>query len=271
MNLKGKHKAIITAGIVILIVVLFFTFCVRIKHIRPGYVGVQSDIGGVLNDSTSYNIHIVKGYVIYLPLLSEVYTYPTTINNVTIDSFKAFSKEGTEFLVSPVISYQVDDNRADVLYQNYKKSLNALNSTDIKLEVQKAYNDIFSGYTNDSLLNNRHTVDSLISNRLAVQLNKMGLLFNKINSNIEIPQSLKDILELRARSVQNVLVRKEQVNETDFIRQIDSLRYSALTNLAVQKMFIDKWDGKLGSNDIPMIYKEITKDLKTDKKTSEKD
>ncbi|MFV0467873.1 MAG: SPFH domain-containing protein [Dysgonomonas sp.] len=275
MALKRKYKLLIFIALLIILIILFFTFFIRIKQISSGYVGVKSDVGGFLNDSASYQIQIVNGYVIYMPALTEVYEYPTSARNVAYETFNVLSKDGTQFGITPILAYQVNTKKVNLLYRNYRKPLDVIESIDLKNIVHNAYLTTISTFTSDSLLDNRKQVDSIINVQLNAQLDKMGLTYSRITTTLSMPDALKEIVELRARSVQNALVMESQIRETEFISKIDSIRYSALTHLAIQKMFIDKWDGKLaGSAEVPIMYRDINTNRSSDinsKKDTKKD
>ena len=101
-------------------------------------------------------------------------------------------------------------------------------------------------------------------------MGEIGLILKNTNSNLQIPQKIKDIIALRSQALQNAILAEDKIKQAEAEAQIalleartksreDSLKNSAITSLAIQKMFIEKWDGKLPVyGDTPKIYKNIT-------------
>lgn len=269
MVFKKKYKALIILVLVIAIIILFYTFFIQIHRVGPGFVGVKASISNPVDNSSDYDVEQVKGYVCFMPLLTELVIYPTSIQIANYDSLRIIAKDGVQFYIKPTVSYQLDDKKAGVFYKTCRKSLGEANNAYIKEIIAFAYLSEANNFASDSLINNKQLFETSVSATLTKKMDEIGLVLKNASSNLEIPQQIKDIINLRGQAIQNAILAEDkikqieaesriQVLKADAVRRQDSLINSALTSHAIQKMFIEKWDGKLPVyGDTPKVYKSI--------------
>lgn len=265
-----KWKFLLVFLLILVIGGVFSKFFMQIKHVQSGYIGIKSSIGNLLDNTANYDLKIIKGYTIFMPLYSEITVYPTTIQTASYDSIKINALDGTEFVVKPRISYQLDESKVDLLYKNNKQSLSDINNNYLKEIVAHSYAKASGSFSSDSLVSNKNNFEALVNSILSSKMSEIGLILKNTNSNLQIPQNIKDIIVLRSQTLQNAILAEDKKKQAEAEAQIqlleastkskeDSLKNSALTSLALQKMFIEKWDGKLPVyGDTPKIYKNIT-------------
>lgn len=265
-----KWKFLLVLFLILVIGGVFSKFFMQIKHIQSGYIGVQSSIGNPLDNTVDYNSKVVKGYVVFMPMYTEITIYPTTIQTVAYDSIRINALDGTEFIVKPRISYQVDESKVELLYKSDKQSLSEINNNYLKEIVAHSYAQAAGVFSSDSLVSNKNSFETQVSNILSSKMGEIELILKNTNSNLQIPQKIKDIIALRSQALQNAILAEDKIKQAEAEAQIalleartksreDSLKNSAITSLAIQKMFIEKWDGKLPVyGDTPKIYKNIT-------------
>ncbi|MGE3825356.1 MAG: SPFH domain-containing protein, partial [Bacteroidia bacterium] len=98
-------KRIIGAFILLAVIAISFASCTRID---AGHVGIKVNLYGTgkgVQDVTE-----VTGWVIYNPITTAIYEFPTFIQHKEYsgeNSFVVNSKDGSEFKVSPIINYNV--------------------------------------------------------------------------------------------------------------------------------------------------------------------
>lgn len=263
MPLKRKYKVLLTILGVIALTALFYTFFIQIKKVSPGHIGVKATKVSLINNGDGYNVSTIKGYVVFMPLLTELTIYPTTIQTkIYADSTKILSSDGNQFIVRPSISYQIEEGRVVEFYKSVKNNIDDFNNNYLKELINSSYSTVINGYTTDSLVQNIEKIETKVFDILAEKLQTLGLQLKTVNSNIEIPKEIEQKLAQRAITIQNALLAKERMYEVfakaNLQRLEDSLRYSVLSPLIIQKLFIDKWDGKMSSqNGILKAYKEI--------------
>ncbi|MEN9919291.1 MAG: hypothetical protein RL662_1727 [Bacteroidota bacterium] len=240
----------------------FFYFCVRVKNIKSGYIGVKADVTNPVDNTSDYVVQEVNGYVVYMPFLSDLKVYPTTVQTVGYDAMSINANDGMSFVVKPRISFQLDEKNASRFYKSYKESIEQIGTSHLKEIVASAYALAAASFDSDSLARNIPTYDTDVSKILAVRMLEKGLILQNANANLEIPAKIKEIVDLKNMAIKNTILAQEQIRESyakaNIKRVEDSLINSALTSLAIQKMFIEKWDGRLSPNtESPKVYKDI--------------
>lgn len=253
MAMKKKYKIIILILAIFVILGLFYTFFIQIRHVNAGEIGVKSSL-------SENNVHSVKGYVVFMPLYTDLAIYPTTIQVISYDSIPISSKDGIRFHVKPSISYQLNESKVTDLYKMSRSPFSTLNNGYLKDLVAAIYSSTANIFDADSLATNERIFNKLAYESLAVKMEQIGLTLMNTVSNLEYPESIKSAIAIRMKTLQEALIAENKLRYADALRKEDSLRFSALTPLAIQKMFIDKWDGKMPpytTNGISRIYDSI--------------
>jgi len=264
MALKKKYKVLITILVLLVLGILFYKFFIQIRHVKAGEIGIKASPGSPVDNSADYDIEAIRGYVVFMPLYTDFVVYPTTIQVVSYDSMQVSSKDGIEFQVKPNVSFQLDESKATQFYKVTRSSLEEVSKGYLKEIVASSYVSAANSFTADSLATNERQFDATVNIILAEKMNEFGLILKNTVSNLEYPESIKAAIALRVKTLQDALIAEHRLREVDAIRREDSLRYSALTHLAIQKLFIDKWDGKLtsGGGEVSRIYDSISKNAK---------
>lgn len=261
---------LIVIVVLLALAVLFYTYFVQVRHVKAGEIGIKASVGNPIDNGEDFDIQAVKGYVFFMPIYTDFTTYPTTMQIVPYDSMRIVAKDGVQFYVKPSISYQLDEKKVVQYYRAFRKPLNEINQTYLKELVSTSYATAANGFGSDSLVNNQKQFETALNTILSARMSEIGLDLKNVVSNLQVPQQLKDIIALRGEALQNAILAEDkrkqaeaealiQVVNADAARQGDSLKNAALTPLSIQKMFIDKWDGKLPVyGETPKIYKNIT-------------
>lgn len=254
--------------ILIAAVVAVFYFFVRVYHVDSGYIGVKSSINNPINETNAYQVSTVNGYVVYVPLLTNLKIYPTSVLSYDLGEVKVHSQDGVEFLASPKVSLQLDATRAGEYSKNFKEDVD--NNPYLKEAIISSFVTATSLYSTDSLIHNKAAYEKELTNILSIKLkNEYFVLLKNVNTNLQYPHEVKDKIELKAKVEQDVLVAETQAKlayiEANTKRTKDSLEYSTLSRFSIQKLFIDKWDGRLAPNpEQPIMYRDINKDTNND-------
>lgn len=260
MALKKKYKFLITLLLIIAVGVLFYTFFVQIRHVKAGEIGVKASLGSPIDNGVDYDIRTVKGYIVFMPLYTDFVTYPTTIQVTTYDDIAISTQDGMQFHLKPSISYQVNEAKAIQLYKS-NRSLSVLNNGYLKEIVTASYAAVANSFSADSLVMNKQQFETLVNTTLVIKMNDIGLELKNITSNMKYPEIIENAISLRAQALQDALVTESKLREIEAQSREDSIRFSVLTPLAIQKMYIEKWDGKMPAygGEIYRIHDSISK------------
>jgi regulator of protease activity HflC (stomatin/prohibitin superfamily) len=185
--------------------------------------------------------------------------------------FKVNAKDGSEFIVDPTLSYYVQSKSVPQMFRQYRKDLPELEDGYIKNVIFDCYRIIANNYPSDSLMSNRQNFENEVQSRLSKVLIKEGFVFQQLTSNMEPPQSLKDAIDAKNKTVQEAMQAENKVRQAEADakvkkvsaeadKYVNDLKASALTPLIIQQMFIDKWDGKLPVyGQTPALLQQITR------------
>lgn len=269
---KTWWKWLISIVLLIAIVFSIFYFFVRVYHVNPGYIGVKSSINNPADNSSAYETTMVNGYVVYIPLMTNLKVYPTSEFSYNVPKTTIYSKDGVGLDFTPKVSLQLDQAKADKYYLSFK-DLSLENNEHIEDGIKSALSNVTSNFDTDSLIKNKSNFEVQLQNALQDKLGQYGLLVKNVNSNLDYPEDVKNRVELKLKLEQDIFVAQTQAKlayiEAETKRKKDSLEYSVLSNLSIQKLFIDKWDGRLAPNpEQPKAYRDINSDSPTSDSTT---
>lgn len=264
-----KTRIFIIVFIVALSVILAFRYLVAIERIDAGYVGIKVNLVG--NNRGVDDITEVTGWVLYMPLFTQIHEFPTFTQVKDYEPFHVNAKDGSEFTVDPTFSYYVNKDMVPQIFSQYRRNLAELENGYIRNIIMDSYRIIANQFSSDSLISNRQLFETRIQTMLQEELSKEGFIFQQLTSNLTAPQSLKDAIDAKNRTTQeayqaeNKLRQAEAEAKAKIIaaeaeKKVNDLKASALTPLIIQQMYIEKWDGKLPQyGDVPKLFKDISK------------
>lgn len=264
-----KIRIILSIFIGIILIGIFLKYFVSIERIDAGCVGIKVNLVG--NNRGVDEITEVTGWVLYMPLFTQIHEFPVFTQVKDYEPFHINAKDGSEFSVDPTFSYYVDRNKVPAMFSQYRRSLKDLEDTYIRNVIMDSYRIVANQFPSDSLISNRQQFETKVQNMLQNELNKEGFIFQQLTSNLTAPQSLKDAIDAKNRTTQeayqaeNKLRQAEAEAKAKIIaaeaeKKANDLKASALTPLIIQQMYIEKWDGKLPQyGEVPRLFKDISK------------
>lgn len=264
MNSKLR---IVLIALVAIALVLFFGL-MRVEKIDAGYVGIKVNLVG--DNRGVDDITEVTGWVVYMPLVTGIYEFPTYTQVKDYDPFKIHAQDGSEFEVDPTFSYYVDPNLVPQIFRQYRRTLPEIENGYLRNVLFDCYRIVANSFASDSLISNRPLFEDRVQKLLQEQLAKDGFIFQQLTSSLEAPQSLMNAIEEKNRTTQEAIqaenrLRKAKAEaeariiEAEAEKRVNDLKASALTPLIIQQMFIEKWDGKLPVyGDTPKMWKDIS-------------
>lgn len=273
-------KRIIGIFILVAVIAISFASCTRID---AGHVGIKVNLYGTgkgVQDVTE-----VTGWVIYNPITTAIYEFPTFIQHKEYsgeNSFVVNSKDGSEFKVSPIINYNVKSEEVPEIFVKYRRNLAEIEDGFLKTAVYDAFRMVANSYTADSLISSREMFEIKIKKVLTEQMDRDGFVIQQFTSNLSYPETFKASIEAKNAAVQKALQADNEVKTAEAQAKIrvaktqgeanalkiqadadayaNKVRQASLTPLLVQQQFIEKWDGKLPVyGTTPQIFKDITK------------
>ncbi|MCQ2199022.1 MAG: hypothetical protein MJZ19_04795 [Paludibacteraceae bacterium] len=265
----NKVRVFLIIFILFAVIGLGIKWLVGVERIDAGYVGIRVNLVG--GERGVADVEEVTGWVVYMPLLTQIHEFPTYMQVKDYNSFPVTTKDGAEFTIDPIFSYRVDNGKVPHIFRTYRRSLPELEEGYLQNVIMDSYRLAANQYISDSLISNRMLFENAVESHIREVLGKDGFIFEQLTSNIKAPQSLMDAIEAKNRATQEAIQAENKLRQAEAQakqnvilaeseKKVNDLKTSSLTPLIIQQMFIEKWDGKLPVyGETPKIFKEVTK------------
>ena len=252
-------KIIITSALAVMLVVGIIITAISCTVIPTGSVGVQTTFGKVQEDVLESGLHW-KG------LTTKAHKVSVANTTKEIET-QAFSKDIQEVSLKITVVYCVSKENAKTIHVNYGKRLfEEVTQPTVLSEVKT----VISQYTAQELVENR----GVLGERCLAQLQalKSPATFVGINiTDIDFSDAYTNAIEAKQVSEQELLAQKTKneialqkaTNEAELKRinaegeatallakakaeaEANGILQESITDIILQKLALDKWDGKL--------------------------
>lgn len=220
-----------------------------------------------LTDQGKLDATTVTGYIVYNPITTDIYTYPTYVQRVDYKPFTVNTKDAAIFTMDPTMAYYLNRNKATDVFFKYRRSLKEIQEGYMRTVIYDAYRVTANAYTSDELMANRAKFENEVRVMLDSTLTNEGFVVTEFTSQIDPPKSLRDMIDAKNAAVQAALKAENQVKEAEANAKIsvakaegdakamrikaDAEAYynrtisASLSDRIVQEDFLEKWDGKM--------------------------
>jgi len=282
--MKNKLSIILIA----LIGVVIFSSC-KIKDVEPGTVAVkvtkfgsEKGVNAVELTPGRYTIGINTSLYPF-PTFTQnyVWTSDSTEGSPTNESFNFQDVQGLELNADLGITYHIQPDKADVIFQKYRKGLDEITHVYLRNMVR------------DALVNASSTMDvadiygigktalmTTVKKAVVTQCEPLGIIIENIYwiGRIKVPESVKKAINSKIEATQIAQQRENELRATEAeaakkvaVAQGDAdaltiaaaaeakanrLKSSAITQSLIEYEKAIRWDGKLPQvtgGSIPMI------------------
>jgi regulator of protease activity HflC (stomatin/prohibitin superfamily) len=259
-----KKKFII--GLIGLFVCMGVCSCERID---AGHEGIKVNLYG--DDKGVGEVSMCTGMVCYNPFTTAIYEYPTFVQTVDYEPFTINAKDGSEFTVDPTVSLKIVDGKSPAVFKKYRKELKDIINGTLYNYVKNAFRIQLNNFTTDYIVSNRDSIENAIEKYLAADLLKENFQLEQLTSGLKYPETIVKAVNEKNRAIQEaqkaqneVAVAEAQAKKllvaANAEAEANRLKQQALTPQILEKMWIEKWDGKLPVyGQVPTLFKDITK------------
>lgn len=264
-----KIRVILISFIVVAFMGLLIHWFVAVERIDAGCVGIKVNLVGA--ERGVADITECSGWVLYMPLFTEIHEFPIYTQVKDYEPFAINAKDGSEFTVDPTFSYKVSPDKVPNIFRSFRRNLQELEDSYLRNVLMDCYRNVANLYPSDSLISHRPEFEMTVQNMIISQLQNEGFELQQLTSNLNAPKSLKDAIDAKNKTTQeaiqseNLLRKAEAEAKAKIIaaeaeKKVNDLKASALTPLIIQQMYIEKWDGKLPTyGQVPQIFQNISK------------
>lgn len=238
--------------------------CTRID---VGHEGIKVNMYGT--DKGVSDVVLVTGRVWYNPFTEDVYEIPTFVQTADYEAFTVNAKDGSVFVVDPMVSYKVTSGRTPDIFVKYRKSVDEIQNTVLLTYTRDAFKNIFNRYPTDSILSKREQFDKEVTELLTTELEKEGFHVEQLTFGMQYPESMTNAINAKNAAIQNAQkaeneLRVAEANAKILVtnakaqKEANDLLQQSLTPQLINKMFIEKWDGSTPLyGQSPMMFKNV--------------
>lgn len=263
--------------LILVIASMSFTSC-ACSVIDNSEVGIKFNKFS-LTDQGKLQAEPVTGWIFYNSITQKVFKYPVFIQRVDYSPFTVTTKDAAIFQMDPVLAYQINRDMATDVFTKYRKPLKDIEAGYMRTCIYDAYRITANNYTSDELMSSRAKFESEVREMLNKSLGEEGFIVQEFTSQIDPPESLRQMIDAKNAAVQASLKAENLVKEAEANAKIavakaqgeaDALKIQAdgesyynrtvaasLNELLVRQYAIEKWNGTLptysGSGSVPFI------------------
>ncbi|MCS6968619.1 MAG: SPFH domain-containing protein [Cytophagales bacterium] len=284
-----KRILIVVLVVAVVSTILFST--VSFTRIDAGYVGIKVKLYG--QDKGVQDITEVTGIVWYNPLTTAIYEFPTFVQHkvwsadITEDSpvneeFTVTTRDGLSLSFDVGLDYKVIPERVPDIFRTYRKDLSQITNEFIRTMVRNAHNSVAATYTAEDMVSRRAEFEAEVENILRKEMQKAGFELQQVGiiGKIRMPATLEEAINAKIKAVQDAIRAENEKQriiaeaqksieqakgEAEAIRiraeaeaNANKLISNTLSPLLIQKMYIEKWDGKLPAyGQVPQLFKNV--------------
>ena len=266
-------KIAVGIGIFVLGIVLISSF----KRIDAGHVGLVVKLYG--SEKGVQDITEETGLVWYNPLSTEVYEFPTFVQNVVFtrdptegspvnEEFRVSTKDGLVVCFDVSLNYRVANNKAAEIFKKYRKPLHDLDKTVMRNYMRDSYNKVSGKYTAEQLYENKNTFQNESEEMIASIMAKEGFVIEQVVllNELRLPPAIMENINAKINARQIALKKEQEIaqEKAEAQKEIEKARgYAESTRikaeaeanankavaLSISPALIDyervkKWDGK---------------------------
>lgn len=239
------------------------------ERVDAGHEGILVNLYG--DDKGVGEVSMCTGMVWYNPFTESVYEYPTYVQTVDYEPFTINAKDGSEFTVDPTVSLKIVDGKSPAVFKKYRKDLNEVINGTLYNYVKNAFRIQLNNFTTDYIVSNRDSIEKAIERYLETDLLKENFQLEQLTSGLNYPETIVKAVNAKNEAIQRAQQAENEVKVTEANAkkliiaaqaeaEANKLKQQALTPQILEKMWIEKWDGKLPVyGQVPTIFKDISK------------
>lgn len=255
-------------GLVALVACVSLNSC-GYERVDAGHEGILVNLYG--DDKGVGDVSMCTGAVWYNPFTQSVYEYPTFVQTVDYEPFTINAKDGSEFTVDPTISLKIMNGKSPAVFKKYRKELNDVIHGTLYNYVKDAFRIQLNNFSTDYIVSNRDSIENAIERHLSTALTRENFQLEQLTSGLKYPQTIVNAVNQKNRAVQEAQTALNEVaiaeaNAKKLLvaaqaeAEANRLKQQALTPQILEKMWIEKWDGKLPVyGQVPTLFKDISK------------
>ena len=209
-----------------LVIGLFVFLDATLTRIDAAHVGIKVKLAGSARGVQ--DIPVVTGWVFYNPLTEQIFSFPTSVQNVVwtasahegrnVDESITFSsQEGVNVNADIGLSFHIDPSHAPHLYLRFRQpDLLVLADGYVRNAVREAFNDVASRMVVQDIYGaKKGKLVSDVSDKLRDVLGKDGFIIDQltINGALRLPENVATAINRAMEATQNAIQAENRVRQ----------------------------------------------------------
>lgn len=234
-----------------------------LERVDAGHIGLKVNLTG---DERGVSDYVYKtGWVVFNDWTEKLYEFPTFQQHIDYNVQTVITKGGFSADIRPSFNYALVANTVGDMFQNLRLPIKDVEQGWLKTAIVGSVNDVANKWAVDSIFNHREQFESAIIVECNKRISKWFTV-SQLRTNITPPPALQSAIEAKTKALQEVQVaeNQKQVAVAEAFRKIaiargdsaqmvieasgeaEAIRRKQLTlsNMYIEYMKIQKWDGK---------------------------
>jgi hypothetical protein len=264
-NLKIEFGKWILKPILILIIGIVISLInpFSLERVDAGHIGLKVNLTGDERGVSDYTYK--TGWVVFNNWTEKLYEFPTFQQHIDYSIQTVITKGGFSADIKPSFNYALVANTVGDMFQNLRLPIKEVEQGWLKTAIVGSVNDVANKWAVDSIFNHRELFESSIIIECNKRISKWFTV-SQLRTNITPPPALQSAIEAKTKALQEVQVaeNQKQVAVAEAFRKIAIARGDSaqmvieaageaeaikrkqltLSNMYIEYMKIQKWDGK---------------------------
>ncbi len=236
----------------------------EVERVDSGKVAILVDNIG--DSKGMAKVEYKRGWVLYNSFTQRYYEFPVYQQHIDYEENVVITKGGFQATIKPSFNYALNPTTVDAMFQNLRVDIKTVEQGWLRNAIISSVNDVANLFTVDSIFNHRAEFEAAIINEANRRVGKWFTV-SQLRTNIAPPPAITKAIEEKTAAVQEAqaALQRRSVAEAEAAEKIaiakgdsarvviaaagqakaNQLMQQSLTNELVQKLWIEKWDGKL--------------------------
>ncbi len=233
IDTKPIIKGLKIFGLILLAIIIVSA---GVKKINTGQVGVVTNFGRVTGRELSEGISVI------IPFVEQVTRYDIKIQKEQQEAGAA-TNDLQDVFGEVVINYHLNRGQISNIHQtigiNYKDKI-------VMPALQETFKASAAKYNAGELITKRGDLKADVYKQLGDRLEKYGIVIDDVSiTNFQFSPSFSKAIEEKQVAQQNAERAKFNLDASKTDSQAQQLQSETLSSGYLQKMAIEKWDGKM--------------------------
>ncbi|MFO0355911.1 MAG: SPFH domain-containing protein [Sphingobacteriaceae bacterium] len=234
-----------------------------LERVDAGHLGLKVNLTGDERGVSDYTYK--TGWVVFNDWTEKLYEFPTFQQHIDYNVQTVITKGGFSADIKPSFNYALVSATVGDMFQNLRLPIKEVEQGWLKTAIVGSVNDVANKWAVDSIFNHRELFESSIIIECNKRISKWFTV-SQLRTNITPPPALQSAIEAKTKALQEVQVaeNQKQVAVAEAFRKIaiargdsaqmvieasgeaEAIRRKQLTlsNMYIEYMKIQKWDGK---------------------------